>query len=284
MKPLILCAAVTGGGPAKSPAHPVTPEAVVASAVAAWRAGAAVLHLHARRPDGGTTMDPAVYADLVRAIRAEGCDALISLSAGDDGGRASHAQRLAVADAGGDLVSLALGSFNFSGRLYDNRPDYVTGMAERIRARGAIPEFEVFDTGHLHALDRLLAEGLAASPVWVDLVLGLRGCLPADPALLPHLVARLPPQAEWAVTIHGGDHERFLAVAMHAFVSGGHIRTGLEDHPYARPGEFAQSNAAMVAQWVETARLWGRPVATPEEARRMIGGRMAAPAAAPAVG
>ena len=106
-QPLIITAALTGGGPRKGPAHPVTPGAVVADAATAWRAGAAIIHIHARTADGGTTMAPAAYRAMVEAIRADGCDALIDLSAGDDSGKADHAARLAVVKGGGDLVTLA---------------------------------------------------------------------------------------------------------------------------------------------------------------------------------
>src|SRR5450432_1209499 len=96
MKPLIICAAVTGGAPAKAktPHHPTTPREVVDSAVACWRAGASVIHYHARLEDGSTTMDVDAYRDIADRIRATGCDAILNLSAGDNGGRANHEQRL----------------------------------------------------------------------------------------------------------------------------------------------------------------------------------------------
>jgi len=100
MKPLIICAAVTGGAPAKAktPHHPTTPREVVDSAVACWRAGASVIHYHARLEDGSTTMDVDAYRDIADRIRATGCDAILNLSAGDNGGRANHEQRLNVTD------------------------------------------------------------------------------------------------------------------------------------------------------------------------------------------
>ena len=268
MTPLIICAAVTGSGPAKTASHPVTPDDVVASAVAAWKAGAVMLHLHARLPDGDTTMRPEIYRELVSAIRAQGCDAIISLSAGDDGGRATHEQRLAVCEAGSELVSLALGSFNMGARLYDNRPAFAEQMLRRMEALGTAPDFEVFDTGHLLALNTLRSS--ADRPAWVTLAMGIKGCMPADARLLQLLLEQLPADAQWAVCVHGGDHERFVRVGMHALLHGGHIRTGLEDHCFTRPGELASSNATMVSQWVATAQVWGRPVATVAQARQLL--------------
>jgi uncharacterized protein (DUF849 family) len=132
---LIIVAAVTGGGPpkARTPHQPVTPGEIVAEALAAWRAGAAMLHLHARTEHGEATTDPAVYRHLCGAIRAAGCDAILNISAGDDGGRASHGQRLAVLDGGAEIVSLGSGSFNLAERLLRQ----LTVLPSRVRGRAA---------------------------------------------------------------------------------------------------------------------------------------------------
>lgn len=273
MTPLILCAAVTGGGPprAKSPHQPATPDEIAGAAVACWRAGAAMVHFHARRADGITTADPAAYADIAARIRAQGCDAVLNISAGDDGGRAGHAQRYAVLEAGVEMVSLDAGSFNAGDRLYDNRPAYVREMAARMRARGTVPEVEVFDMGHLHLVGCLAAEGLLGLSPFVQFVFGSPGALPPDPALLPHLLRRLPPGATWAVSAQCPDFGEHLALLMAAFTGGGHVRTGMEDAVLLRPGVPAPSNEAMVAQWADTARTWGRPLASPATARALLG-------------
>lgn len=273
MRPLILCAAVTGGGPprGKSPHQPVTPGEIADAAVGCWRAGAAMVHFHARRPDGTTTTDPAAYADISARIRAQGCDAVLNISAGDDGGQAGHTQRFAVLDAGVEMVSLDAGSFNAGERLYDNRPAYVREMAARMRACGTVPEVEVFDTGHMHLIGLLAAEGLLPPRPFVQFVFGSPGALPPDPALLPILLRRLPPGATWGVSAQCPDFGEHLALLMAAFTGGGHVRTGLEDASLLRPGAAAPSNEAMVAQWAATARTWGRPLASPAEARALLG-------------
>src|SRR5262245_21577568 len=127
MKPLIICAAVTGGSPARSktPHHPVTPEAIAEAAVMCWRAGAAMIHYHARLPDGTTSTDLHDYQIIADLIRGGGCDAILNFSAGDDGGRADHATRLKIAEAGCEVVSLDAGSFNIGERLYNNAPSYL---------------------------------------------------------------------------------------------------------------------------------------------------------------
>ena len=273
MQPLIICAAVTGGAPARSktPHHPVTPEQVAADAVACWRAGAAIVHIHARLADESTSSEIAAYRDTADRIRAAGCDAILSLSAGDDGGRADHALRLRVAEAGEELVSLDLGPINLGTRLYDNRPAYLREMAKRMLELGVRPEIDVLDSGHLDSLATLIKDGLVKPPFHVQLVFGVPGGIPLDLRLLPILVSRLPPDSEWSISCQTSDFETFVRFQMAAFTDGGHVRTGMEDHVYVRPGELARNNAEMVEQWATTARTFGRPLATPAEARRMLG-------------
>ncbi|MBN8942987.1 MAG: 3-keto-5-aminohexanoate cleavage protein [Rhizobiales bacterium] len=269
--PLIITAALTGGGPRKGPAHPVTPEAVVADAIAAGRAGAAIVHIHARTADGATTMAPEAYRAMVEAIRTAGCDALIDLSAGDDGGKADHAARLAVADGDGDLVTLAGGPFNLGGRLYDNGPAFIDRMARAITATTAKPILEIFDTGQMATLHRLLAAGVLASPVLVEFVMGVPGGMPVDARLLPILAEGLPPDTLWSISVQTADPAAFRMVLKQAIRLGGHIRTGLEDHILDAEGGLADGNAALVAEAVALALDLGRTIATPNEARRLLG-------------
>lgn len=208
---------------------------------------------------------------MVAQIRAAGCDAILNLSAGDDGGRATHAQRLAVIEAGGEIVSFAPSSYNSGGRLYDNAPAFLADMVTRMRAAAVRPEIEILDLGFLDRLQGFIASGGLKPPYQVIFGFGLSGAMPPDPRLLPLLIERLPTDAVWSVACPTDDHAVFLRIAMAAFVNGGHLRTGMEDLVLLRPGELAQSNAQMVAQWVDTARMWGRPIATPAEARRMLG-------------
>ncbi|MGL4287262.1 MAG: 3-keto-5-aminohexanoate cleavage protein [Phreatobacter sp.] len=270
-QPLIITAALTGGGPRKGPAHPVTPGAVVADAATAWRAGAAIIHIHARTADGGTTMAPAAYRAMVEAIRADGCDALIDLSAGDDSGKADHAARLAVVKGGGDLVTLAGGPFNLGRRLYDNGPEFIDRMARAIAASTAKPIFEIFDTGQMATLHRLLAEGVLVPPVMVEFVLGVPGGMPVDARLLPVLTERLPSNALWSISVQTTDPAAFRSVLQQAVRLGGHVRTGLEDHIFDAEGGLATGNAAMVAEAVAFAHDHGRTIATAAEARRLLG-------------
>ncbi len=278
MNPLLICAAVTGGAKAKSAHHPVTPEAVVQSALECWRAGAAMIHLHARREDGSTTTDLETCRALVRAVRSAGCDAILNLSAGDDGGRASHAQRLAVAGAGAEVVSLDAGPINIAGRIYDNSPDYLERMCAQMRHHRVKAAVEIFDFGHLEGVRRLAAGGALQAPHFIEFVMGVPGGLPTDARLLPLLVEAVPPDAHWCVSCQSPDPAVYREIMLWVFSHGGHVRTGMEDIIWAGPDRLARSNGELVEQWTRTAAIWGRDVATPAQARAMLGLPQGAPA------
>lgn len=271
MKPLLICAAVTGGAKAKSEHHPVTPTEVVRSALDCWRAGAAMIHLHARREDGSTTTELAVYRALVDEIRAAGCDAILNLSAGDDGGRASHAQRFAVVEAGAEVVSLDAGPINIAGRIYDNSPAYLEQMTAAMRGKRVKAAIEIFDFGHLDGVRRMAHDQALIAPHFVEFVLGVPGGLPTDLRLMPLLVDALPPNTEWCVSCQTADPERYMQVMLWVFGHGGHVRTGMEDIVWLAPARPARSNTELVEQWVSTASAWGRAIASPEVAREMLG-------------
>ena len=230
-----------------------------------------MVHIHARRDDGSTTSDVADYRRTVDLIKASGCDAIINISAGDNGGRASHSERLAAVDVDVEMVSLDAGSFNIGNRLYDNSPHYLREMSARMKSKNIVPEIEVFDLGHMYMVNKLDEENLLTRPAFVQFVFGLPGGLPLDPRILPFLLEKLPPGAEWAISSQAPDTEKYLQMALLAFAQGGHVRTGMEDMVYLRPGELAATNALLVEQWTATARIWGRPIATPEIARQMLG-------------
>jgi 3-keto-5-aminohexanoate cleavage enzyme len=273
MKPLIICAAVTGGAPAKSktPHHPVTPREVVDEALACWRAGAAMIHLHARLEDGSTIMEVGAYRNIIDRIAAAGCDAIINLSAGDDGGKADHKMRLSIADAGVEMVSLDAGPINVGNRIYNNSLAYLEEMAGRMLKRKIRPEIEIFDVGHLQAIDDLIKKKLLEAPYYIQFVFGVPGGMPTDPRMLAMCLEHMPDGTEWAISAQTSDPNTYLALQMQAFVQGGHVRCGMEDYIYLRPGELAKSNAQSVEQWTTTAKIWGRPVASPSEARNLLG-------------
>lgn len=215
-------------------------------------------------------MDAGAYSRLSREIRAAGCDAVIDFSAGDDGGRATHAQRLAVATAGAEIVTYSGGSFNLGSRLYDNRPEYLKALSRALVEQRARPEVEVFDSGHIDSAAFLIEAGLAP-PYFYQFICGPKGMLRADPALIALLVGYLPLGSEWSVSAQtGSDHITHDRLLQFALSNGGHVRTGFEDTILLNNGAPASNNAELVLQWVQAANALRRPIATPGEARTIL--------------
>jgi 3-keto-5-aminohexanoate cleavage enzyme len=269
--PVVITAAITGSitTPEESPYLPVTEDQICESAVEAWRAGAAIIHLHARDSQGVPTQDPGVYQRLMAEIRATGCDAILNVSTGSAGGRADYAERLACLALEPELATLDCGSMNFGDeRVFSNTFTFLRDAATQMQARGVLPEIEVFDVGMISNALRLIKEGLVDGPgVW-QVCLGVRGGAPADLATLAFLVSKIPAGAFWSL-LGIGRHQLALNLASLAY--GGHVRTGLEDNLYYRKGVLATSNAQLVERVVRLAAEVGRPVASPATARQLLG-------------
>ena len=270
MDPLVIQCAVTGSqdpDPVKRPNLPATPAAIVESAVAAWRAGAAVLHLHAREEDGTPTQDVEAFRRLVDAIRAAGCDAVINLSTGTAGGRSVRDDRLQPLSLAPEMASFDCGTINFGDRIFEGDVPFLRRMAEAFRRSGAKPELECFDTGFVGLALQLREEGLLDDPLVVQFVLGVPGSgVPATIAQVEHMRRMLPPGAHWSVCALGA---RQLPLNTYCIVEGGHVRTGLEDNLWYERGERA-TNAALVERVVRLAGDIGRDVASPDEARGLF--------------
>ncbi len=269
--PVIIQCAVTGSAdpdPARRPNLPVTPAAIVAEALAAWRAGAAVIHLHAREADGTPTQDARAFAPLVDALSAAGCDAILNLSCGTAGGRAVRDDRLGPLTLGPEMASLDCGTINFGERIFEGDLPFLRRMARAFADRGVRPELECFDTGHVGLALQLRDEGLLRDPLVVQFVVGVPGTgVPATVDFVEHVRRLLPPGALWSVCALGRAQ---LPLGAYCVLAGGHVRTGLEDNLWLRDGERA-TNAALVGRMVRIAAELERPVATPAQAREILG-------------
>ncbi|MEA2297428.1 MAG: 3-keto-5-aminohexanoate cleavage enzyme [Solirubrobacteraceae bacterium] len=269
--PLIIQCAVTGSAdpdPHRRPNLPVTAEAIVAEALGAWRAGAAVIHLHAREPDGTPTQDPAAFRLLLDGLRTGGCEAIVNLSCGTAGGRAVRDERVGPLGLAPEMASLDCGTINFGERILEGDLPFLRRMAQEFARHRVRPELECFDTGHLGLALQLRAEGLLEDPLVVQFVLGVPGTgVPATVEMIEHLRRQLPPGALWSVCALGRAQ---LPLGAYCILAGGHVRTGLEDNLWFRHGERA-TNAELVARVVRLAGELERPVATPAEARAILG-------------
>lgn len=268
MDKLIITAALTGAEVtrAQQPALPVTPEEIAAAAAACVKAGAAIVHVHARHADGRPTQDQAVYREIIAAVRAR-CDAIVQVSTGGAVGMTPE-ERLAPLTLAPEMATLSMGSVNFGDDVFLNHPADMHSFLKAMRNHDVKPELEIFDTGMLSTVHRWLKQGLLALPLHLDFVLGIPGGMAGTPEALLYLRSQLPAGASWSVA---GIGPAQLPLGVMAIVLGGHVRVGFEDNIYFRKGELATSNAQLVERMVSISEAMDRPVATPDEARAMLG-------------
>lgn len=299
---LIITAALAGGItiPTQTPHLPFKPEDVVADVVACARAGAAAVHLHGRDPNTGRPLpDPDLFQPVLSGIKRAGCNVIVGLTTGGGMGMTPQERLRVVPRYQPEVASCNLGSINFSmhpvARRYkpeDYRFDweqaYVEGTKDFIfrntfgdmeafvktmKEYNVRPEFEAYDVGHLYNLRFLWKSGLVEPPFWIQFVLGVLGALAATPEdliVMKQTADRLfgPENYRWSV-IGVGYPQQFQMAAM-AIMLGGHVRVGLEDNIFVRRGELA-TNAQLVEKTVRLAREFEREIATPDEARAMLG-------------
>jgi uncharacterized protein (DUF849 family) len=250
------------------PALPATLDELVGTAKECQAAGAAVVHVHIRDDQARPTLDVGRLTDTVAALR-EGTDLIVQLSTGGavtDGFDA----RLAVLDAAPDACSLTCGTVNFGDEVFSNPWGFISDLYALTRERGVVPEFELFDFGHIATLHRLLADqGLPhGGHVHCDLVMGVPGGMPGNAATLTQAVSALPEGATWSAT---GIGRTSVPVMFAALAAGGHLRVGMEDTlSYAR-GRPVTGNAELVERAATLAGLAQRPPMRPEQARTMLG-------------
>lgn len=267
MSQLIITCAVQGAEVTReqTPYLPITVEEVAEQAADACAAGAAVIHLHVRDAAGRPTQDRGVFAAHIAAIRSR-CDAIIQVTTGAEVGMSDEV-RLQPLALRPEMASLNAGSINFGGQVFANSQGLIRRLAREMDRFGVTPEIEVFDTAFVSNGLALLQEGLVSPPLHFNFVMGVPGGMAADLPTLVYLTQRIPGDSTWSVS---GIGRHQLTMALAAMVMGGHVRVGLEDNIYYRKGELAVSNAQLVARVVRIAGELGRPVASPDEARRIL--------------
>ena len=270
MDPLIINAAVTGMVPRKcdTPHVPITPREIIADVKRCRDAGAAIVHVHARQPDGEPTYSAEVYAEIIYGIRDACPDLLISASCSGRR-RPEYEPRSEVLMLQPDFGSLTLGSLNFPQQASINAPDVIERLARRMKSLHIRPELEIFEIGMAEYAHYLIRKGVIEPPCYANILLGSRGTLSATPENLLTCVRALPPGTTWSATGIG----RFqFAVQSWAVVMGGHVRTGLEDAIYFDwKTKRKATNAELVERVMRVARAVDRPIATPTQTRQILG-------------
>ena len=269
-KPLVVTVAPTGGihGKEAHPDLPETPGEVAEAAAECERAGASVVHLHARRANGERSFSRDRFEELTRAVRDATDDLIVQHSTGGTGVSLEKRRQPLRTDPPPEMASLDMGPLNrYRHVTSENTRGMVDSLAAEMADRGIVPELEAFNDGHLNEVTGLLERRSVPGRPYVNLVFGPGTLSPPSPGCLLHLADHLPDGAEFNV-LGFGPHQ--LPLTTLSVILGGHVRVGLEDNLYYRRGELA-TNAQLVERIVRVAEDLGRPVATPEQARTIIG-------------
>jgi 3-keto-5-aminohexanoate cleavage enzyme len=272
MGDLLIGVAPTGAESTKSaaPGLPVTPEEVALAAKQCESAGAGLIHIHVRDPAGEPTLDLGRVGEVVAAVRAAG-NLVVQLSTGGAVSD-SEAARLAVLDAEPEAASLSLGTVNFGDDVFTNRWPFIVELHREMQQRRIVPEYEIFDLGHLATLRRLLDKHGPpfGGHVHCDFVMGVPGGMPGSAAALVACAGALPDGATFSAT---GVGRAAVPVLMAALSAGGHLRVGMEDTLAYLPGRPVRDNAELVERAARLGAEAGRTPMTPAEARAFLGVR-----------
>jgi len=268
---LIISAGLTGSSitKAQTPAIPVTPDEIVASGIEAWSAGAAVLHIHVRDPETGLgTQDVEVFRQVVEPLRAQTDAVLCLTTSGIPGRNLPTEERIAPLDLQPEMASFDAGSINMQAGIFLNTPDFLDALAAKAVTCRVKLELECFAIGMVATCLRYLKRGRLKAPAHFQFVLGTPFGLPATVRSLLHVTDLIPDGSTWSVI---GIGRAQTEMAMLAMAMGGHVRVGLEDNIHYQHGRLAESNAQLVERVVRLAAELGREVASPAEARRLLG-------------
>lgn len=278
---LIITVAPTGAfqGKEANPNLPITPEEIAQAVYDCWNEGAAIVHIHAREPETNKpTTDPDILREIDRRIREKNCDIIIQHSTAHDYiPRLSKDGRIKAIEMNPEMASLDITitrMLTFAGRediLITTLPEIEHG-AKAMLERGVKPELEVFNPVLMEDVYYLVEKGFLKKPYWVSFVTGMRrinrAYMPYSPRLLIQLVDSLPSDSMFTVLGVAGDE---LPATTHSILLGGHVRVGFEDNITYKKGQLAESNAQLVARAARIGRELGCEIATPDEARQMLG-------------
>lgn len=273
--PCIICVAITGSVPRKAdnPAVPVTVAEQIESTHAAFEAGASICHAHVRNADETPSSDPDKFAALKEGVEKHCPGMIIQLSTGGRSGAGK--ERGGMLPLRPDMASLSVGSNNFPTRVYENPPDLVEWLAAQMVKYDVKPEIEAFDLSHILVAAQMHKAGKIPATPYVQFVMGVKNAMPVDRHVFDfyvETVARLFPGAPWCAAGIGANQ---IVLNEWAVAAGGHARTGLEDNVRWDKASLAPSNAALVERLAGICAQHNRPVATPAQARAILGLRAA---------
>lgn len=272
---VIITVAQTGALVTKkmNPAVPEQPREIADSAYDCYNEGAAIVHIHARNPNGTTTGRADVFKDIHERIRAK-CDLILQDSTGG-GSNLTVEQRTECLEAGPEMASLNMGTMvrtigEGAGTPFMNTRTEIENFVKRMNQFDVKPEMEIYNVAMIYEADLLIEKGLIKKPYCMTLILGMayQGAQVANWMFLPTYLQYIPPES-YFTTLGVGRIQ--LGLGIMGMILGGNVRVGLEDNLYYRKGELATSNAQLVARIVRIAREMGKEPCTPDEARKILG-------------
>jgi 3-keto-5-aminohexanoate cleavage enzyme len=270
MDPLVITVAPVGGELTRErqPNLPLSADEIAEEVARCREAGASIVHLHVRDEDGAPSQSRDHFAQAIDAIKRSAPDIVIQTSTGGSVGMTEE-ERVQPLDLKPEMATLTTGTVNFGDDVFENPFPLVERFFLRMREIGVQPEFEVFDTGMVETARRLTKQHDAeAHHRHFDLVLGVPGGMAGTAGAVVHMASILPGGATWSATGIGRTH---LPVTLAALALGGHVRTGFEDTIYHGEGRLAETNAELIARVSRIAGEVGREVATPDQAREIVG-------------
>lgn len=268
MEKLIITAAIVGAELTRGevPHLPLNPRELGEAAENCCEAGASVIHLHVRDAAGKPSQAVEDFAEALDEIRRR-CGVIVQFSTGGAVGTPVEL-RAAPLKLAPEMATLTTGTVNFGNGVFLNDPGCIEYLAREMRLYGVTPEIECFDVGHIANAVRLADKGLIDRPMYFDFVMGVPGGIPGTLEHLLHCVHSIPEGSRWQVA---GIGRAELPLAVAAVIMGGNARVGFEDNIYYSRGVPARDNAQLVARVARISREVGRQVASPDEARQLLG-------------
>ncbi|MFD3155408.1 3-keto-5-aminohexanoate cleavage protein [Haloimpatiens sp. FM7330] len=270
MEKLIITAAICGAEVTKenNPSVPYTVKEIGEEAEKAYKAGASIIHLHVREDDGMPTQSKDRFKACIDEIKRRCPDVIIQPSTGGAVGM-SNEERLQPIYLNPEMATLDCGTCNFGGdEIFVNTENTIKEFGEKMIELGIKPEIEVFDKGMVDMALRLAKKGYMKSPMHFNFVMGVNGGISATPRDLVFMAGSIPEGSTF--TVSGIGRHQFPMAAV-SIIMGGHVRVGYEDNVYLSKGVLAKSNSELVEKAVKLAKELGREIASPAEARQILG-------------
>jgi len=268
LEPLIITVAPVGAEISRqeNPNLPITPREIADEAILCAEKGASIIHLHVRDEEGKATQAKAIFKETIALIK-KNSNLIIQTSTGGAAWMTAE-ERLQPVELKPEMATLTTGTVNFGEEIFSNPMPVVEIFAKAMVAQGVKPEIEVFEVGMIYNALRLVQNKVLQLPLHFDFVMGVPGGIPGEVRHLLYLVESIPLGSTWSVAGIGRSE---LPLGTMAIIMGGHVRVGFEDNVYYTKGVLADSNSQLVERVARIAKELGRPVATPDQARKILG-------------